>query len=262
MIPKIIHYTWFSDDPFPDKVQECIDSWHRHMPDYEYVLWDAKRIRGIDSPWLHECIAERKWAFASDFIRVYAVYHFGGIYLDTDCRVFKSFNPLLQHLVFMGREWTIHADTHPNEQYLTSHCFGAVPGHPFIKRCLEYYKDRRFILSNDTTLCHRLRYNELIIPFIQSELAKHFGYNPRPSKGKVINQLEEGLIVYPSIYFDPYTIQPETFCQHLALGSWRDYQFFPDIVQRITLSYRIRYHIHESLFKLFDRLGYIWIKKD
>lgn len=262
MIPKIIHYTWFSGEPFPAQVQECIDSWHYHMSDYRFVLWNAERISDIDSPWLQECIAERKWAFASDFVRVYAVYHYGGIYLDTDCRVFQSFDPLLTHTAFIGREWSIHADTHPNEQYLTSHCFGAVPGHPFIKRCLEYYRDRHFILSTDPTLCHRLRYDELLMPFIQSELAKPFGYNPRPSVGHAVQTLTEGIAVYPSVYFDPYSLSSNTFCQHLCLGSWRDYQFLPDTVQTITLSYRIRYHIHQFLFKLFDRLGYIWVKKD
>lgn len=262
MIPKIIHYTWFSGEPFPPQVQECIDSWHHHMPDWQFMLWDADRIKDIDSIWLKECLQERKWAFASDFIRVYAVYHYGGIYLDTDCKVFQSFSPLLSHSAFIGREWTIHADTHPNEQYLTSHCFGAVPDHPFIKRCLEYYRDRHFILSLDSSLCHRLRFDELIMPFIQSELAKPLGYNPRPSAGMDVTVLSEGVCVYPSAYFDPYNVQPETYCQHLCLGSWRDYQFLPDTVQTVTLSYRIRYHIHEFLYKLFDRLGYIWIKKD
>lgn len=41
MIPKIFHYTWFSGEPIPEKIQACIDSWHKYMPEYEYVLWNV-----------------------------------------------------------------------------------------------------------------------------------------------------------------------------------------------------------------------------
>lgn len=59
MIPKIIHYTWFSGDSFPEKIHDCIDSWHKYKPEYEYVFWDAERIKDIDSVWLRECLAKR-----------------------------------------------------------------------------------------------------------------------------------------------------------------------------------------------------------
>ena len=84
MIPKIIHYTWFSGDEYPEKIKKCIDSWHRFMPDYEFRLWDMKSIENIDSPFLKEAIKMKKWAYAADMVRCYAVYNFGGIYLDTD----------------------------------------------------------------------------------------------------------------------------------------------------------------------------------
>ena len=54
MIPKIIHFTWFSGDVLPDQIQKCIDSWHQCMPEYEYILWDANRLKEIDSVWLNE----------------------------------------------------------------------------------------------------------------------------------------------------------------------------------------------------------------
>ena len=99
MIPKRIHYTWFSGDPFPPIVQRCIDSWHRYMPNYEFVLWDVERIEDIDSVWLKQCIAKKKWAFAADYVRLYAVYTEGGIYLDTDCMAYQSFDALLHNLL-------------------------------------------------------------------------------------------------------------------------------------------------------------------
>lgn len=62
MIPKIIHYTWFSGDPFPELIQECIDSWKKWMPDYDFKLWDMASVHDIDSVFLKEALKERKWA--------------------------------------------------------------------------------------------------------------------------------------------------------------------------------------------------------
>ena len=44
MIPKIIHYTWFSNEPLSADIQACIDSWQRHMPDYTIMKWDLESI--------------------------------------------------------------------------------------------------------------------------------------------------------------------------------------------------------------------------
>ena len=72
MIPKKIHYTWFSDNPFPKEIQDCINSWIEKMPDYELVHWGYDQVKNIDSAFLQEALSEKKWAFASDFIRLYA----------------------------------------------------------------------------------------------------------------------------------------------------------------------------------------------
>ena len=101
MIPKIIHYTWLSGDPYPAKIKSCIDSWSRILPDYELKLWDMESIKNIDSVFLKEALAAHKWAYAADFVRLYAIYNEGGIYLDTDVKVFKSFDPLLSCKAFI-----------------------------------------------------------------------------------------------------------------------------------------------------------------
>ena len=81
MIPKKIHYIWLSNDPLPKLPQICIDSWKRHCPDYEIVHWDMEKSRSvIDSvPFVREAVEQSKWAFASDYIRLYALYQEGGV---------------------------------------------------------------------------------------------------------------------------------------------------------------------------------------
>lgn len=257
MIPKIIHYTWFSTEPFPELVEQCIRSWHQHMPDYEFILWDTKRIAGIDNLWLRQCLEKQKWAFASDFVRQYAVYTYGGIYLDTDCMVYQSFNPLLTNTFFIGKEHSIHVEGRRTEMYLTSHCFGAEKGHWFVGRTLSYYANRPFVSSPDETLPMRLKYNTDYQPFIQSELAKQIGYDPFPSADKE-QHLEHNVVVYPSCYFDATDSTLQTFVRHLALGGWREQQMTTDT---ITWRYKIRWRLEAILRRFVERLGYMLIKK-
>ena len=107
MIPKTIHYTWFSGDEMPQMIKDCIATWKKVMPDYELRLWDMASIKNIDSIFLREAIKVRKWAYAADYVRLYALYHEGGIYLDTDVIVFKRFDVFLKHNAFIGKEESI-----------------------------------------------------------------------------------------------------------------------------------------------------------
>ena len=72
MIPKIIHYCWLSGDEFPDDIKKCIDSWKRILPDYEFRLWDTRRFHISDSTWVAQAFEAKKYAFAADYIRLYA----------------------------------------------------------------------------------------------------------------------------------------------------------------------------------------------
>ena len=93
MIPKKIHYIWLSNDPLPKLPQLCIESWKRHCPDYEIIHWDMAKCEQIikNVPFVREAVELRKWAFASDYIRLYAISTEGGIYLDSDVYLYQSF---------------------------------------------------------------------------------------------------------------------------------------------------------------------------
>lgn len=249
MIPKIIHYTWFSGDEFPPRIKSCIESWRKYLPDYEFKLWDMSAVAEIDSDFLREALSSRKWAFASDFVRIYAIYKYGGIYLDTDVMLYHSFNDLLDDAAFIGSESSIHYEGGMTEKYLSSHCFGAVPAHPYIKMCLDYYNGRKFIQSEDRNLPNTLRLNMVLLPYIQSEIAKSNGYNPSALKNE-IQELDNGLVIYPSEFFDATEIHKDTICVHLAVGSWREYdQYNPNI----SLIYKIQWRWQALIQKLLGK---------
>ena len=256
MIPKIIHYCWLSGETMPEEIKACVSSWQRVMPDWEFRLWDMRAIEGIDSIWLRETIQTRMWAFACDFIRLYAVYNYGGIYLDTDVYVFESFLPLLNNNCFIGRETSMHIINNRHVQvYLGSHCFGSVKGNLFIKKCLDYYDHRRFILSRKIDLPKSLRYDMTILPEIQTKIACEYGYDARYRSNYLQNL--DTLTVYPSTCFDSIKKTPDRYCAHLALGSWRDSRLAPP---NYNLKYKITWRIEYIIGKILKLFNYTLIK--
>ncbi|MEO6532845.1 MAG: glycosyltransferase, partial [Pseudolysinimonas sp.] len=105
MIPKKIHYCWLSGDPKPPEIQECIDSWQKVMPDYELICWDMDRFDVDSVPFVREAVSVRKWAFAADYIRLFAVQSEGGIYLDSDVLVKQRFDDYLAYDFFSSVEY-------------------------------------------------------------------------------------------------------------------------------------------------------------
>lgn len=136
MIPKIIHLCWLSGDEYPDDIKKCINSWKTYLPDYEIWVWDTKRFNINSTFWTKEAFEKKKYAFAADYIRLYALYKFGGIYLDSDILVYKNFDDLLSLPYFIG------------EDYLGSFeaaVIGAEKHCPWIKEILKYYDNRHFV---------------------------------------------------------------------------------------------------------------------
>lgn len=258
MIPKVIHYTWFSGDPFPEKIQRCIDSWKKYLPDYTLKLWDMEAIKDIDSVFLKEALAERKWAYAADYVRLYAIYHEGGVYLDTDAIVYKSFDYLLDNHAFIGKENSIHFEGGFTAQYLSSHCFGAERYHPFIKSCLDYYENRHFVTSFNKDLPQQLRYNLVLLPYIQAEIARLYGYDWKP-KNQVLQKCKSDLSIYPTEFFDPLKRTENSYCKHLAVGGWR-------VDKPSEIIYDLKYKISWRLLYPFKwvlrKAGYVSIKID
>mgnify|MGYP000909436519 FL=1 len=95
MIPKIIHYCWLSNDPIPESLQKCMNSWKEKIPDYQLKKWDFTTFPKSKSKWVEEAFDNKKYAFAADYIRLYAIYNEGGIYMDMDIEVIKRFDDLL-----------------------------------------------------------------------------------------------------------------------------------------------------------------------
>lgn len=142
MIPKIIHFCWLSEGPLPASVQKYIDGWSKILPDYEIRKWDFNRFPKGKSAWVDEAFDNRKFAFAADFIRCYALYTEGGIYLDSDVEVLKRFDNLLHLPYFMGLE--------NGSGYIEAAVLGSEKGNPLFAQALDYYSNRHFVKEDGT----------------------------------------------------------------------------------------------------------------
>ena len=110
MIPKIIHYVWLGGEK-PKAVLDCIKSWRDACPDYEIREWNESNSDLYLCDFIREAYALRKMAFVSDVIRLKVLIEYGGIYLDTDVRLLKSFDDFLHHRSFIGRESPFYVST-------------------------------------------------------------------------------------------------------------------------------------------------------
>ncbi|MDR2098097.1 MAG: glycosyl transferase [Spirochaetaceae bacterium] len=174
MIPQIIHYCWLSDDPIPEDYRRCMTTWKAKLPDWEFMLWDTKRFDVNSVLWVKQAFEVELYAVASDYIRLYAVYNNGGIYLDMDMEVVKPFDSLLQADLMLAYENHISRNVEAG-------CFGAVKEHPYIKKCMAYIESMLLFEPNllakilDLPRSERHEFiNPLIMPEIMKNTAEEF----------------------------------------------------------------------------------------
>ena len=104
MIPKIIHYCWFGGKPLPKSAEKCIASWKKYLPDYEIKRWDESNFDVNAIPYTREAYAACKFAFVSDYARFWILYHYGGVYFDTDVEVIRPIDDIINRGGFLGVE--------------------------------------------------------------------------------------------------------------------------------------------------------------
>lgn len=209
MIPKIIHYCWFGKGQMPELALKCIESWHKYMPDYEYKLWSEENFDVNSVPYTKEAYQAKKYAFVSDYVRLFALYTEGGIYMDTDVEVLKPYDDLLFLSAFTGYEGSKHLPP-------VTGTMASEAGGEWVKEQIEAYKNLHFI---KTDYSYDLTTNTVRI----SEIMKAGGFIQNGMKQKY-----KDITIFPVNYFCPrqttgeVLIDSNTYCDHHFMGTWDD----------------------------------------
>ena len=196
MIPKIIHYVWVGNNPKPKDIKKCMKTWKKHLKDYKIIEWNESNFDISSHPFVKKAYEAKKWAYVSDYIRMYAIYNYGGIYLDTDVLVLENFDKFLNNKVFVGFE---------RENYPFTAVFGAEKKNKFIKKLLDYYDNLdayNFDFENNNTIS------------VSNILINEYGC----SKENKEQLLKDGIKVYK----DDFLCNPSknSTTVHIFTGTW------------------------------------------
>lgn len=245
MIPKTIHYCWFGNNPIPTKQQRYIDEWKVLMPDYTFKCWSEENIDIQSIPFTKEAYDKGKLAFVADYVRIYALFYEGGIYMDTDVKVLQSLDTYLNWGVFTSYEFNTSREDIPllsklltengdrkEKSILTkipgngllSALLGAEQGHPFIKDCLDFYNTTSFQEAFD---------QKFTIPTVLALHAEKYGLKYIDKEQELENNIK---IFNSSVFADYYNATSASVAIHYCEGSWVNQSLIKNIKSRL---YRI-----------------------
>ncbi len=229
-IPKIIHYCWFGGNPLPQLAHKCIASWRKYLPEYEIKEWNETNFNVFQVPYIAEAYRLRAYAHVSDYARFWILYHYGGIYFDTDVELIRPIDDLIERGSFAGFE--CHEGTHydnPNGDMNPGLGMAVFKGHPFVQQMVDYYDHHHFVKWNGKNTGN-----------ITYQTTKFLDYNNKKTlQGGIVSV--SGLFIYPIDFFCPlnyYTgemhITENTRTIHHYLASWvKKRNRFQGLIMRI-----------------------------
>lgn len=199
-IPKRIIYCWFGGKEKPEGVNNCIKSWKEKMPDWEYLEINENNFDVNYNEYVKKAYENRKWAFVSDVARLWALYNYGGVYMDTDVMVYKSLDEFLKFDFFTGFE---------NVHYPVTATMGSRKGNGLTKEMLDVYNNKVFETHENW---HEYETNTMIMSDI---------IGLRFNRDKMEYQERDNMAIYPRETFcwgDEIT--DKVYTRHLMFGSW------------------------------------------
>lgn len=233
MIPKKIHYCWFGGNPLPENLKLYIETWRKFCPDYEIKEWNENTFNVGGNEFTRTAYEHKKWAYVSDYVRAYALYHEGGVYLDTDVELKANIDQFLEHEAFTGFE---------SKGSPFTALWAAIPKHSLTEKVLSYYEGRVYKLAQET--------NTVSVGRI---LIDDFGINAESNTLQIGSDNKNKIHVYPAEYFC-LDLLPH-FATHHFEGSWVENK------QPFKEYYHAKYHLIQAIgisgenFQLLNQLA-------
>ena len=208
-IPKVIHYCWFGDKSISKKHSEYNSGWKNICPDYEIQKWDLSNYDYTKSEYTKLAFAKKKWAFLSDYARIDIINQYGGIYLDVDVELIRSYDDLLNNTSFFGIEKNFDKQLYIN----TGLGFGSQKNNPVLRDIIDLYDNLDVDKDEVFVPC----------PILQRPVFEKYGFSQKNRIQKLNN-----MTIYPTEYFAPkdsfgkITISKKTVSIHHYAALWQD----------------------------------------
>lgn len=201
---------------------KCIESWKKFLPNYELKEWNEDNFDITQNQYVREAYENRKFAFVTDYVRLYAIYHEGGVYMDTDVEVIGSYDQFLHHHAFSGFE---------SDGNVPTGTMAAEQGSGWAKELLDQYADRKFVQEDGS---FDMTTNTTVIT------------DYMVGKGLILNNnyqdFPELCSMYPADYFCPkdhrtgkIKCTKNTVCIHHFAGSWTNHGFVSDLRHKFKI---------------------------
>lgn len=208
MIPKTIHYCWFGNGEKNKTIQKCINSWKKKCPDYKIIEWNESTFDVNCHPFVKAAYEDKNWAFVSDYVRLYALKRFGGVYVDTDVQLLKGIDKFLNHKMFTGFENSKNVNT--------GLIFGAEKECDFLKRLLQEYDNIVYVPNSVDFHMKNTNTERTTKLLIKKGLEQNNQF-----------QVVDDIAIYPSDFFCPLDVNTfllhktkNTVSIHWYEGSW------------------------------------------
>jgi mannosyltransferase OCH1-like enzyme len=227
-IPKNIHYVWLGKGKKPKSFDLAFSSWKKFASGYNIKEWNEESENEFDLPeYYFTAKKNKKWAFASDVLRIHVLKKYGGIYLDTDQILLKDIPES-----FLDNDF-FTAYYHQVKDYYGFQYVGSVPQHSLILKMVDFYKnynDKSFIIINKVV-------------------------------SDIINSLESAQLkeikIYPEEYFYPISkkdIDGNTHAYHLGETSW--VPTYKKVLHKIPMFARIKKLLPKRILAKFNNIKY------
>lgn len=212
MIPKRIFYVWSHGERKSPLANICLENWRMFLPEYDIIELNEKSLAWFDfnfeyekNLWFKTVYDLKMWAYVSDYMRIKTLFDHGGIYLDTDVTIYKSFDEVLSNCMFIGNT----ANNIPEMAIC-----GAEPNSVILKKIYDFYQEPiwsspLFIITN---IVKKILEDDFLLKI---------------SNDQVIKSKE--VTIYPPEYFHPYhydkefcrdCITKKTYAVHWGNASW------------------------------------------
>lgn len=241
-IPKIIHYVWIGGKELSAEAMKNLAEWKRLCPDYELILWNEDNFDVNECDYVKEAFEAKKYAFVSDYIRLKVLYEYGGIYLDTDIELKKSFDSLLGYKTALGFE---------DKTVLGAAVILCAPGQKWVGDLLKYYRSTHFKgRKRLRTLPNPLLFTQY---FHEYEGLKING-KPQTLHGGEIYIGQTSLFSGKSYFTGKISTDKDTVAVHLFDGSWVNKKSFGNAFLRALVTV-----LRENGVLFFKRIGLAFV---